>query len=212
MPFWIAEGGEHGTCAGAKIKSAVHMYSNDLFQGCEHFSELAKSFENPFEIRMANSSCIFFGVSCIEARLNEQISAFSAISDVDGANSNFWKDIEENYIRSSIQDKWNMVAKKLSGTEWNNGSEPFQSYSLVVTLRNELVHYKGTLYGKDETPNKRIAHIMKTLGVKSSSNFTDDDCSSWGYDLLSSNKLGEWVYGSIASFWFQFYDLAGSEH
>lgn len=209
MPFWIAEGGENGTCACARIKSAVHVYSNDLFQGCGHLSKLAKSFENPFEVRMANSSCIFFGVSCIEARLNEQFSAFSAISDVDGADSGFWKSLEERHIRSSIQNKWNIVANKLSGIEWSNGSEPFQSYNLVVTLRNELVHYKGALYGKAETPNKRIAHVMKTLGVTSSPRFTDDDCSSRSYDLLSSNKLGESVYASIASFWFQFYDLAG---
>jgi len=213
MPFWIAEGNESGTCAGATIKAAMHTFSDDLYRGCEHFAKLAEAFDSEPDIRMANTSCIFFGVSCIEARLNEKISTSSAISQMDTPpEDDFWINLEKKHIRSPLQDKWNLVAKKRTGTEWNNGSEPFQSYNLVVALRNELVHYKGAMYGKDETPNKRIKHLMNTLGLKSESSFTDDDCSSWVHDLLNSPKLGVWVYSSISAFWGQFFTLIGNDY
>lgn len=208
MPFWIAEGGEDGTCAGSRITKSMHFYSQDLYTGCDHFSKLAKSFDSEGDIRMANSAALFFAVSAIEAKLNEDIAATVAILNDD----NSWSDLEFEYRRSPLKEKWNAVARKRCGVLWNSGAEPFQSFALVSSLRNELVHYKGEMLGKDETPSKAVAEIMKRLGVRSKASFTDDDCSSWANDLLNHSDLGEWVFRSITPLWDNMHDLLGSEH
>lgn len=209
MRFWIGEGGENGTCAGSTIKMAMHQYSDDLYNGCQHFSHLAELFDNEFDIRMANTSCILFGVSAIEAKLNEWISISAELSKT---NLSVWADIRDNHNKLPLQEKWNLIVERIGGTSWGSGKEPFQSYGLVVRLRNELVHYKGELLGKDEAPNKRITHIMKTLGIATESSFTDDDCSSWAHDLLNSKQLGSWVFASITPLWEKMFDLVGKEH
>ncbi len=208
MPFWIFEGGEDGTCAGSRITKSMHLYSQDLYTGCEHFSKQAKSLSSEADIRMANSAVLFFAVSAIEARLNEDIATTVAIFNDDSS----WSDLEFKYRRSSLKDKWNAVACKRCGVLWSNGAEPFQSFALVVSLRNELVHYKGEMLGKDETPSKAIAEIMKRLGVRSQASYTDDDCSSWANDLLNHSDLGEWVYQSIIPLWENMHGLLGNEH
>ncbi|HAW75918.1 MAG TPA: hypothetical protein DCW74_09330 [Alteromonas australica] len=204
MPFWIAEGGESGSCAGSRIVKAMHFYSRDLFSGCEHFSRLSASFNNDPDIRMANSAVIFFGVSAIEARINEGIAASIALEEDQGGA---WSELEKKHRRSPLREKWNAVSEIRGGGRWSAGRQPFQSFVTVCSLRNELIHYKGEMLGKDEAPNKSISHLMKKLGVSSSSAFMEDDCSSWVSDLLSSPSLGPWVFESVSSLWNSMYDL-----
>ena len=118
-----------------------------------------------------------------------------------------WTEIQNSQMRSSLQEKWDRIATECGGAFWDSGREPFQSYELVVALRNELTHYKGTMFGKNDAPNKRIAHIMRALDVKSEARFTEDDCSSWVSDLLESRDLGRWMVNSICPLWEQMFDL-----
>lgn len=207
MPVWIGRGGADGTCEGSTVEFAMHPFSNDLYEGCKHFAHLAESFENTGDIRLANTSCILFGVSAIEAKLNESISVGAAIEA--DCSDTVWTEIQKSQMRSSLRDKWDRIGTDFEGALWNSGQEPFQSYELVVALRNELTHYKGTMFGKDETPNKRVAHIMRTLGVKSEASFTEDDCSCWVSDLLESRDLGRWVVNSVHPLWEKMFDLLG---
>jgi len=79
------------------------------------------------------------------------------------------------------------------GTIWDNSKEPFQSFTLITSLRNELVHYKGELLPKDTPPIKRIKGLMDHLGVESKASFIENDCSVWVCDLLNSRDIGPWV-------------------
>lgn len=205
MPVWIGRGGVDGTCEDSTVELAMHLFSNDLYEGCEHFAHLAESFENTGDVRLANTSCILFGVSAVEAKLNEMVSVGAALG-VDCTDT-VWTEIQKSQMRSSLREKWDRIGTDCGGAVWDSGKEPFQSYELVVALRNELTHYKGTMFGKDETPNKRIAHIMRALGVKSEASFTEDNCSSWVSDLLESRYLGRWVVNSVRPLWEQMFDL-----
>ena len=209
MPFWIAERGENGSCAGSRIVKAMHFYSQDLFSGCEHFARLSASFDRDPDIRMANSAAIFFGVSAIEARINENIAASIALED---DQSGIWSELEKEHRRSPLSKKWNAVSEIGGGEPWSAGREPFQSFVTVCSLRNELVHYKGEMLGKDEAPNKSISNLMTKLSVSSSATFIEDDCSSWVNDLLSSSSLGPWVFESVSSLWNSMYDLLHEKH
>ena len=101
---------------------------------------------------------------------------------------------------------------RTNGTEWNNAVEPFQSIELIICLRNELVHYKGAFFGRDEAPNKKIKGLMKQLGILSKATWLEDDCSSWIADLLSEKKISEWIYNSISRFSDSYYELRNSNY
>ena len=101
----------------------------------------------------------------------------------------------------SLKGKWNLIATISQGAKWDSGSEPFQSYELVTALRNELVHFKGELLGKDEAPNRKINGLMAQLGIESGATFIEDDASSWVADLLMHRELGRWVFERIEPFY-----------
>lgn len=73
------------------------------------------------------------------------------------------------------------------------GKEPFQSLGTIIDLRNEIIHYKASLLGKDESPKKSIANLMKKLDISSDATWIDDDLSTWVADLMSSKSFSNWL-------------------
>lgn len=207
MTFWVYSETEGDTCAGAKIGTAMHFFSHDLFEGCKYNAHLAKTAEKTFQVRSANMSCILFSVSAIEAKLNELITMFGSIPDC----SNVWSDVLTNHQRKPTAQKWNLITAKTNGTDWNHTDEPFRLYNLIKALRNELVHYKGELLEQDVAPNVKIQEIMTKLGVQSEATFMEDDCSSWANDLLNNRELGTFVVESISPVWENMLQFLGSE-
>jgi len=49
----------------------------------------------------------------------------------------------ENFEKISIEGKWLFLPRILGNTTFDQGAEPFQSFSKLIKYRNELVHYKG---------------------------------------------------------------------
>jgi len=187
-------------CAGKPIKSAIHLFSADFLAGCKKFTELTNISEILQDITIFNTSCIINAASYLEAKINEEISIAVICYEESDAEGKAWRAIQNVQKKLTVQEKWDLVALRTNGTEWNKAIEPFQSIELIISLRNELVHYKGAFLGKDEAPNKKITSLMNQLGVSSKATWIEDDCSSWVADLLCSKKLAEWVYHNIFRF------------
>lgn len=51
--------------------------------------------------------------------------------------------VREHFEKVSIEGKWLFLPKMLKGCCFDQGSEPFQSFSKLIKYRNGLVHYKG---------------------------------------------------------------------
>lgn len=202
---WIGEGTD-GTCAGKPVKGAMRPFSQDLIAGCEKWANLASASSEPGETIQYNTSCVLFAVSTIEAKVNEWISIASVIPDAEIPVA-FWENLADLQKTLSLKNKWNLIASLTGGVQWESGNEPFQSYETIVGLRNELVHFKGQLLGKDETPNRRIKALMRSLGLKSEATFMEDDVSSWVADLLACKELGTWVFAKIKPFYTDVYQL-----
>lgn len=49
----------------------------------------------------------------------------------------------DQFERISLEAKWLMLPKMIGATGFDPGAQPYQSFSKLITLRNELVHYKG---------------------------------------------------------------------
>ncbi len=193
------------TCAGKPISTVMHIFSSDFIRGCSWFADKIKTAEYDDEVRSLNTACIFFATSAIEAKVNEQISiAKQCFMD---EPSSFWHALAPLVKTIKTEEKWNLIASHENGTLWDKGREPFQSFDLIASLRNELIHYKGEFLPKDTPPTNKIKGLMELLGVKSEANFIEDDCSAWVYDLLNSRDLGNWVVSKLKDFEVNFMSL-----
>ncbi|BFM14750.1 hypothetical protein R50073_09330 [Maricurvus nonylphenolicus] len=200
---------EENTCAGKPIKSAMSRFSADFLHGCRRFAELASSSDNEQDIRVFNSSSIINAACFLEARINEEISigVLCYGFEPESPKSKEWATIQNLQKKLTVQEKWDLVSLRTNGDLWDKSREPFQSFEIISSLRNELVHFKGEFLGKDETPNKKIAGLMKKLGISSSATWVEDDCSSWVSELLKSKELAAWVSKSISNFEKSYYEL-----
>ena len=50
---------------------------------------------------------------------------------------------KEIFEKISLEGKWLFLPKILGEMSFDQGSEPFQSFSKLIKYRNELIHYKG---------------------------------------------------------------------
>lgn len=187
------------TCAGKPIAGAMYPFSGDLMYGSERFAGMAEKATEGIDVRSLNAASITFGVSAIDAKVNEWIAISREIEDGPQPVA-FWNELADLQRTIRLERKWNLIASVNGGTLWDGGKEPFQSYETAVAVRNEIVHFKGEFLGRDEAPNKRIQGLMQQLGVKSTATFVEGDVSSWVYDLLGCPKLGHWVARRIRPF------------
>lgn len=51
--------------------------------------------------------------------------------------------VRDHFEKVSLEGKWLFLPKMLKGCCFDQGSEPFQSFSKLIKYRNALVHYKG---------------------------------------------------------------------
>lgn len=195
------------TCAGRPIRAAMHPFSIEFLAGCRKFSDLAEETGDGQEVMIYATSCIVNAACFLEAKLNEEVAIARICFDEGSDERKCWDEIKEGERRLSVPQKWNLVAALTGGCHWDSGVDPFQSFETISSLRNELVHFKGDLLGKDEAPSRKIAGLMRQLGIKSKATWIEDDCSSWITDLLSEKTVVRWVSEKITSFDKQYYAL-----
>lgn len=195
------------TCAGRSIKAAMYLFSTEFLAGCRKFSDLVDRADNGRDVMIYATSCIVNAACFLEAKLNEEVSIARICLDEGSDKRKCWDEIKEAERGLSVPKKWNQIAALTGGSRWDPGIDPFQSFEIISSLRNELVHFKGDLLGKDEAPTRKIFGLMRKLGIKSKATWIEDDCSSWITDILSEKAVVSWVSERIKSFDEQYYAL-----
>jgi hypothetical protein len=119
--------------------------------------------------------------ACLEAYINEFLALHRKL------NSN---EIEPKLIalclggRSAVEDKWFKIPLLFGENTFDKGAEPFQSFSLLVSLRNVLGHYDAQFRTNAEFP-KNIASLSSkfafSYGGKSdwTSQALNFECARW---------------------------------
>jgi len=186
---------------GKSEGKTMYLFSDDLFWGCLFFSHIAKESKNQFEIIAYNTSCVLYAGSFIEAKINELIARVAG-SEGDGVEPSiaFWEALEENQKQFTFKEKWNLIASIKDGEKWDGSSEPFQSYDLISTLRNELVHFKGALLENDEVPVKKLKALAQRFKGESNIAFEAMEASCWVHNILTSAEVGEWISKTVKDF------------
>lgn len=142
------------------------------------------------------SAAIILLVSCLEAYLNEFLSLFrqveaqkrgAAISALDG---------------ESLETRWMRAPLIFGQCPFDAGTEPFQSFHLLVCLRNELVHYDPRFRITSEFPSDKIA------ALKSKFPFACEGQSDWTTQVLNLD-CARWACRTTKALVRRLHELAG---
>jgi hypothetical protein len=141
--------------------------------------------------------------SCLEAYLNEFLATMRQM------DSQRWAAAISPLDRADLKRKW-LQAPLIFGTHtFEKNAEPFQSFHLLVSLRNELVHYDPRFRTPEEFPSKKIK-ALKTkfaFAYEGRADWTTQvltvDCARWGCRTVKNmvQKLHEYAGGTDMSAW-----------
>lgn len=187
---------------------ALQHFSEDLVWSCRHHAEIAATDQNPYVVYVTNMACVFSAASFLEARLNELTAQCTGpLANPRKLSPELWQTIHDMRKSLSHVQKWNLIASAAGGTVWSNDKEPFQSYDLLVSFRNEMVHYKGEFGNGIDPPIKKIRSLQKRLKVP----IEAAPRTSWFASLLYSPLLGRWASELVDDFDLRFDNLLAGE-
>lgn len=180
----------------------MQPFSFDLTGGFIYFADAAAVEEDIHRRRYFNTACIVFAAGAIEAVINERISLEAVLLN-SVAKRSFYEALAAAQRSISLKDKWNLFVSVRGGDHWDSGQEPYQSYDTIITIRNELLHYKADFLGHLEPPVNRIRPLLARFGVPNER--ADDPHVHWLDALLETRDLGNWVkdrvrYDTLISF------------
>lgn len=188
--------------------TATANYSESLIRGVILNSELARISNHSDDTINFNSSCVFFSVAFLEARINEIITNINLSgSSVKGIPAKHWELLKEQEKKLNVKQKWDYISSAYGGKHWHSGHDPFRSFEIIQTLRNELIHYKGEQSLLGTSPHRNINTLLRKFkGNKPNYQlqaFLDaygEGNQHWLIQLLSSNNFGEWIATAILPF------------
>ena len=150
-------------CAGRPIARGMVLVSDIFSNGYTRFQVLAEEAEKVNDkesMKCFTIACILFAISSIDAALSERIAMFREMEDPN-TPPEFWEEVDK---ARSTRERWDMVARKFGGTQWDGSRNPFQAHETIRALRNELCHITPKMMSRQETPRKRIGAIVEQIG------------------------------------------------
>ncbi len=138
--------------------------------------------------------------ACLEAYINEFLAFNRQLNP---------KEIEPKVIelglngRVSLEDKWYRTPLLFGGITFEKGAEPFQSFRLLISLRNVLGHYDAKFRTKTEFPSKKVASLRAKFpfsypgAADWTSQVLNYECARWGCRTVKAliPKFHEFVKG-----------------
>lgn len=178
---------------------SLFFFSTELVWACRFHAKNAKETSSVIALRASNIAAIFAAGSYIEARLNE-ISAMTQNIGSEERTKDFWKHLHKTRKDRSFIDKWNLISSLHSGIQWEPSREPFQSYDLITSLRNELIHYKGEFGDGNNPPTNKLKGLAKKLHLNQTQDEKTSTTGFWVDSFLSSKKLAPWIETVVTEF------------
>jgi hypothetical protein len=144
---------------------------------------------------------VAFSIITLEAFLNETIEIARNAASLGTSNPivSLFVHVMNAMERSSLEDKFGAASVLLEGKPVDFGAAPYQDLSLLVSLRNELVHFK---------PNPRITYrpnyqpvrekLLKQLKSKNILAEEVQYAEGWLFHV-STRALAEWACKTAGS-------------
>jgi hypothetical protein len=147
--------------------------------------------------------CVLLCQASLEGHLNEYIERvrYEDCARPEGEREN-WDTVFAATERASIEDRWVVLPRLLFGRTFDRGAEPFQSFTHLVTLRNELVHWAPETASFDSFPKKRIEALQSKF------EFDPNTRMRWVYRVLNAH-CAAWACQSVKSMIQRFCTMSG---
>jgi len=149
------------------------------------------------------SAAVILLHSCLEAYLNEFLATMRQV------DAQKWGVAISRLDRADLQQKWLQAPLIFGAQTFEKGTEPYQSFHLLVSLRNELVHYDPRFRTPEEFPSKKIRALRTkfVFAYEGRADWTTQvltlDCARWGCRTVKTmvRKFHEYVGGADMSAW-----------
>jgi enolase-phosphatase E1 len=112
----------------------------------------------------------------------------------------FWGHLHSTRKERSFSDKWNLISSVHNGIQWDSSKEPFQNYDMILSLRNELVHYKGEFGDGKRPPTNKLRGLLSKLNPNAQQKKNLSHWNFWVDDFLNSRHLASWIESVITEF------------
>lgn len=123
-------------------------------------------------------------VAAWEANLNE--NCMSRMAETKFPASILW-DIRDKADRWTIEEKTILIPKFLLGKTFDKAVQPYQDFSLLIGIRNHIVHFRPEIVPKKGLKELSQRHI--TLGQPLSHlwhlELESTECVRWGINVIS---------------------------
>ena len=172
-------------------------YSAFLLEGIDYLCTQSKKSPSN-KIIILNSSIVFMGIAAVEAKFNERISTLELGFSI-SPFSNAINTIRMETASLALKQRWNIFSSMLKGKRWEPKLEPYQSFTIINSLRNELVHYKAQFLSVDQVPINRLKHLYQTFKIKPQGNINVEEAETWVHSLMGSRLMGSWAKKKIQS-------------
>jgi hypothetical protein len=159
------------------IDECVTHEHGDFEAAAERYTR--HSFYYDASIRSGVISMVVLGVTCLEAYINELIALIPVLSSND----------RTNLFRMRLRDKYQKLWERMSSKRFNVHDDPFESFSLLVDVRNAFVHYNLTSSDRAELVNRLEAKIEEFF-VSEELVFPSE---------LETPEFTHWVLATVAS-------------
>jgi hypothetical protein len=177
------------------------------YHRADHLFGIAKrAASNSFKDADSSIISIMFSVTALEAFINESIALAELVPTperqkvVEGYRA-VMVELEER--KEALLVKFHMGLLVFSGSTWDEGTQPFQDFKLLVTIRNHIVHMKAERWEAELTSRGAVPRSLdqyprfiqtlrqrKIIGIPRSS-------PSW-LQLINHKRVASWACETAA--------------
>jgi hypothetical protein len=143
-----------------------------------------------------SSAVVILLHSCLEAYLNEFLATMRQLE------AQRWGTSISHLDRADLKRKWLQAPLIFGSRTFETSTEPYQSFHLLVSLRNELVHYDPRFRTPEEYPSKKIRALRTKFA------FAYEGAADWTTQVLTLN-CARWGCRTVLNMIREFHEYAG---
>lgn len=180
-----------------KVKKVTSYYhASELFGIARRAAAGAKPYDEGFLV------AILFSVLALEAFINESgdiaemVPTLHRQKIVEGFSA-VMSELEDR--KESLLIKYHMALLVFSGSTWDEGSQPFQDFKLLVSLRNALAHTKADKWEamvSDSKPDplRKLDQYPKLVQQLCQKRLIEEPATSVSWlEVMATQKVANWA-------------------
>jgi len=140
------------------------------------------------------AEAVVMAVTALEAGINE-IATWARFGFVTVTTP-----LPDEFMRSNVADKWNIVPNSLVGRSFDCGAAPYQDFAMLIALRDEVIHFK---WQRDQVPR-----FMRSLQARDLT-LPDDVPGIYWIEAALTDRVAEWAIATMNAMFAKLTEITG---